>query len=794
MTSIGDWVPDDQAHECTKCASKFTFLLRKHHCRSCGRVFCHKCSSHKAALVHSKHGKAPLVRVCDSCHLKLHLRLQQQQQHLTTPDPSLQHYPYQALDDASWHGPVDDRDLPETELYRTMTVCAKCALVEGRGYDLRPAVVLERNGRVYQRSACERHDPDYAGGLETLICSDASFWHRLMSYGAGYGAESKSQSQSQSHHQRDNGLSSPSSSASSSLSPSSSLPSSPSSLSDVEDLASRLVASRQPNFPSPPVMAEVVLFRGHQFVPDHEIDRQLRMYSVLYGWTAPPASSSAASSASLSPSASFSSVSSSSSSVSSPSSLSSANDDSKQATPLRGVSFVLRVTGGLVPKHLIATLNEKILRLEACSIAGIDLCPLLLDLSFERLIDLAALPGSALLRARVLPLARYFLTRENDDGNEARRRERARRRRDREKEKEQRAKEQQEGKEAEGEHGWNVQREAETEAAEEQEDEEEEEEARESFVREMEMLSQELASIDDLQLALLIIVDKPYPDLRSAFDFVFTHKGFIRFVIVSRERSPQDLFERLADPVPTVHHESQDPCELLHMITKATRGRLQNDDFMPVCALRSVEPLLEVLNVGRYRFRMSPLCAFGACLVSTKHVQNEPLSRLLDLERLHGGLLPIMQRVKAEHRAKYTHHHHHSRHPSSSNLSASPSSHSLNAASSSSDAPNIGLFTAKAIQKLIKSCVRPGAKLPDLFGFLGALSSSEQQSEARLFLRNMQFIVIHNTMDFQALDVRRRCECAMVTPSAVAASIGLPKGTPISKGGAAIAAACTGCI
>ncbi|KAJ3353878.1 hypothetical protein GGF32_002782 [Allomyces javanicus] len=38
------WVPDNQASACAVCASNFTLLLRRHHCRVCGHVVCGDCS------------------------------------------------------------------------------------------------------------------------------------------------------------------------------------------------------------------------------------------------------------------------------------------------------------------------------------------------------------------------------------------------------------------------------------------------------------------------------------------------------------------------------------------------------------------------------------------------------------------------------------------------------------------------------------------------------------------------------------------------------------------------------
>lgn len=38
------WMPDKRFDRCFKCNIQFSFLIRKHHCRACGRIFCGECS------------------------------------------------------------------------------------------------------------------------------------------------------------------------------------------------------------------------------------------------------------------------------------------------------------------------------------------------------------------------------------------------------------------------------------------------------------------------------------------------------------------------------------------------------------------------------------------------------------------------------------------------------------------------------------------------------------------------------------------------------------------------------
>ncbi|KAF5892554.1 lateral signaling target protein 2 isoform X1 [Clarias magur] len=45
-----EWVPDEACNSCIACKAPFTVIRRKHHCRSCGKIFCSRCSSHSAPL------------------------------------------------------------------------------------------------------------------------------------------------------------------------------------------------------------------------------------------------------------------------------------------------------------------------------------------------------------------------------------------------------------------------------------------------------------------------------------------------------------------------------------------------------------------------------------------------------------------------------------------------------------------------------------------------------------------------------------------------------------------------
>jgi len=61
------WVPDHAASSCMGCQTQFWFGRRKHHCRSCGRLFCAECSEHQVPIPAEQLYQP--VRVCDGCYL-----------------------------------------------------------------------------------------------------------------------------------------------------------------------------------------------------------------------------------------------------------------------------------------------------------------------------------------------------------------------------------------------------------------------------------------------------------------------------------------------------------------------------------------------------------------------------------------------------------------------------------------------------------------------------------------------------------------------------------------------------
>ncbi|XP_064392671.1 myotubularin-related protein 4-like isoform X2 [Halichondria panicea] len=63
------WVPDHAVSHCQACGVEFWTGLRKHHCRSCGGVFCGSCSNFFCPVPHEQLFEE--TRVCEKCFYKL---------------------------------------------------------------------------------------------------------------------------------------------------------------------------------------------------------------------------------------------------------------------------------------------------------------------------------------------------------------------------------------------------------------------------------------------------------------------------------------------------------------------------------------------------------------------------------------------------------------------------------------------------------------------------------------------------------------------------------------------------
>lgn len=73
------WTVDSKVQACFECRQQFSFLIRKHHCRVCGRIFCYDCSKYKTVIpsfvrhfIATSLGSTSLddeKRVCHTCYI-----------------------------------------------------------------------------------------------------------------------------------------------------------------------------------------------------------------------------------------------------------------------------------------------------------------------------------------------------------------------------------------------------------------------------------------------------------------------------------------------------------------------------------------------------------------------------------------------------------------------------------------------------------------------------------------------------------------------------------------------------
>ncbi|KAJ3283939.1 hypothetical protein HDU79_008640 [Rhizoclosmatium sp. JEL0117] len=63
------WKPDTSAPTCESCSTRFTLLTRRHHCRTCGGIFCGPCSKFVVRLDQNAevHPAGVESRVCADC-------------------------------------------------------------------------------------------------------------------------------------------------------------------------------------------------------------------------------------------------------------------------------------------------------------------------------------------------------------------------------------------------------------------------------------------------------------------------------------------------------------------------------------------------------------------------------------------------------------------------------------------------------------------------------------------------------------------------------------------------------
>ncbi|XP_033624733.1 FYVE and coiled-coil domain-containing protein 1-like isoform X1 [Asterias rubens] len=79
MKASERWIDDNEVTHCMQCRIQFSMIVRRHHCRLCGRIFCTKCASCYVLTTHS----SKKSRVCEQCFV-VHQHASEVNQTLTT--------------------------------------------------------------------------------------------------------------------------------------------------------------------------------------------------------------------------------------------------------------------------------------------------------------------------------------------------------------------------------------------------------------------------------------------------------------------------------------------------------------------------------------------------------------------------------------------------------------------------------------------------------------------------------------------------------------------------------------
>jgi len=62
------WQVDADVLKCNGCQKSFSFWVRRHHCRNCGKIFCSECTAFEGLVNRPNISSFELVRLCQPCY------------------------------------------------------------------------------------------------------------------------------------------------------------------------------------------------------------------------------------------------------------------------------------------------------------------------------------------------------------------------------------------------------------------------------------------------------------------------------------------------------------------------------------------------------------------------------------------------------------------------------------------------------------------------------------------------------------------------------------------------------
>jgi hypothetical protein len=217
--------------------------------------------------------------------------------------------------------------------------------------------------------------------------------------------------------------------------------------------------------------------------------------------------------------------------------------------------------------------------------------PLLLELTYERLVVLCERADSCFVKAGIYPAVKYFI----EAGNEA------------------------------------------------------------QCEQELARLCDTVAQFEGIQVTITLVAEPPIErlQLRGALQLLRSKASLVRVVTLQLSRSPRALLAAAAAAAaaPDAAADEQqfqaaDPLQLLRLLDSATDGEVQASDFVPASLGACLEPILNVMGHGFFYLRPSPYCGMATCLVNSGRHRSVPLTRLFDVERFWfetQSLLPRLQ-------------------------------------------------------------------------------------------------------------------------------------------------------
>lgn len=613
MAAIAAWQNDSTSNKCVLCDSSFSLFYRRHHCRACGRVVCNDCSKHRiktnTTVIKSRSNNQPTnepVRVCDQCIVN-HSKIEADACHL---------------------------------LYHSRSICIRCTFQSGKGFVLRPSIVFtipnkqsinrsnnqandqakiqsfyETVNHIRARSSSLRLKPS----LDRLI--EQSNNNQSVSQQLSKLSINKHIKQPVDGDECDQSIylaincpdhpNEPPVLTTSSLKhylylhsfDRLTIPKINQRSRDIEDLARLYTSSstgqsnhqtikqatshpnsqtitqsiNQSDILNLPLILELTIYENDEFVDDRYIDQQLE---IMFNQSKRRSTNRRLSHQSI-------------------------NQPVDQG-------FVLKLNGGLIERKAdIVTLNEKIRGVitrtsnQSSNQSNIQpknqsinqsFVPIIVDLTFERLIDLSTLPDSCLLSSRVMPCVRYYLSINQSS----------------------------------------------------------------ECLVDLKRLIDAIRSIDDCSIMLILSIDQPADQssnqpidrLIELMDWIMKQLC-IRICVLTRERSPQTLLEEMPSNNQSSSQSnnrsnfpSTDVFDLYRLIDQTTKSRIKPRDFIPFKSVNLITQLIDrLIGLPSFSINSSPHCLTLCPIINTSTLKGVPLNHLFDLHQLVGLLDPIVQNI-----------------------------------------------------------------------------------------------------------------------------------------------------